>query len=133
VIEYSSTRAVRPAEVLRLLRQTAWGTGRTEADVAAALRAAPIHVGAWSGGRLVGFGRAISDGVYRTFIEDFVVEESLRGTGVGRRLVRELLALSPDVERVALDCSSELVPFYVGLGFEPSANARMEVVRSGGG
>jgi predicted GNAT family N-acyltransferase len=130
VIEYSSTRTVRPADVLRLLRQTAWGIGRTEADVATALRAAPIHVGAWSDGRLVGFARAITDGVYRSFIEDVVVEESLRGKGVGRRLVRELLALFPDVKLVALDCPSELVPFYAGLGFEPSANTRMEVVPS---
>jgi len=104
--------------------------GRTEADLAPALRAAPIHVGAWSDGRLVGFARAITDGVFRSFIEDVVVEESLRGKGVGRRLVRELLALLPDVELVALDCPSELVPFYARLGFTPSSNTRMEVVRS---
>ena len=130
MIEYSSTRTVRPAEVLRLLQQTEWGMGRTEADLAPALRAAPIHVGAWSDGRLVGFARAITDGVFRSFIEDVVVEESLRGKGVGRRLVRELVALLPDVELVALDCPSELVPFYARLGFTPSSNTRMEVVRS---
>ena len=133
MIEYSSSRTPRPADVLRLLRQTAWGAGRTEADVATALRGAPVHVGAWSDGRLVGFARAITDGVCRSFVEDVVVEDSVRGQGVGRRLVSELLALSPDVELVALDCPSELVPFYTALGFEPSANTRMEIVRPGRG
>jgi GNAT superfamily N-acetyltransferase len=115
VIEYSS-RTPRPADVLRLLRPTAWGA-----------------VGAWSDGRLVGFARAITDGVCRSFVEDVVVEDSVRGQGVGRRLVSELLALSPDVELVALDCPSELVPFYTALGFKPSANTRMEIVRPGRG
>jgi hypothetical protein len=37
------------------------------------------------------------------------------------------------VELVALDCPRELVPFYTALGFEPSANTRMEIVRPGRG
>ena len=133
MIEYASDRAIRPEDVLRLLRQTAWGGDRTEADIAAALRTAPLHVGAWSDGRLVGFARAITDGVYRAFVEDVVVDESLRGKGVGGRLIAELLARLPDVELVALDCPSELVPFYTALGFEPSGNTRMERARAAPG
>lgn len=130
MIEYSSSRPIVPTEVLPLLRQTAWGAGRTEADLATALGAAAIHVGAWSDGKLVGFARAITDGVYRSFVEDVVVDESFRGQGVGRRLVRELLERCADVDVVALDCPSELVSFYVELGFTPSANTRMEIMRA---
>jgi predicted GNAT family N-acyltransferase len=130
VIEYSASTPIAATEVLPLLRQTAWGAGRTEADLAKALGASAIHVGAWSDGKLVGFARAITDGVYRGFIEDVVVDESLRGRGVGRRLVRELLQRCAHVDVVALDCPNELVSFYAELGFAPSANTRMEIIRA---
>jgi GNAT superfamily N-acetyltransferase len=129
VTEYSRDRRIAPAEVVRLLRQTAWGAGRTEAGVARALEAAPLRVGAWSGARLVGFARALTDGVYRAYVEDVVVDESRRGEGIGRALLRELLDPLQEVELVALDCGDELVPFYASLGFVRSGNARMESVR----
>jgi predicted GNAT family N-acyltransferase len=128
VVEFSSQRRVAPEDVLRLLRQTAWGAERTEADVAQALRTAPLHVSAWMDGRLVGFARALTDGVYRGFVEDVVVDESVRAQGIGRGLLRELLDQLADVELVALDCGDELVPFYASLGFVRSGNARMETV-----
>ena len=129
MVEYSSERPIDPAEILRLLRQTAWGADRTEADVANALKVAPLHVGAWLEGRLVGFARALTDGVYRGFVEDVVVDESVRAQGIGRRLLSELLEQLAGVELVALDCGDELVPFYASLGFVRSGNTRMEAVR----
>jgi GNAT superfamily N-acetyltransferase len=130
VIEYSSDRPIAAADALRLLRQTGWGADRTEADVAAALRGTPVWVGAWSEGRLVGFARALTDGVYRGFVEDVVVDESVRGRGIGRRLMSELLERLTGLEVVALDCEEERVPFYASLGFVRSGNTRMEVVRN---
>ena len=129
MIEYSSERRIAPAEVLRLMHQTAWGADRTEADIARALEIAPLRVGAWSDGRLVGFARALTDGVYRGYVDDVVVDESMRARGIGRRLLRELLELLAGVELVALDCGDDLVPFYESLGFVRSGNARMEALR----
>src|SRR5215207_10093464 len=91
VIEYPSSRPIAPIVVLPLLRQTAWGAGRTDADFAMALGAAAIHPVPGRDGKWVGFARAITDDVHRSFIEDVVVDASLRGQGVGRQLVRELL------------------------------------------
>ena len=79
-------------------------------------------------GRLVGFARALTDGVYRGFVEDVVVDESRASSGIGRGLLRELLDQLADVELVALDCGDELVPFYTSLGFVRSGNTRMETV-----
>ena len=83
MLEVSTTRAAEPAEVLRLLRQTSWGARRTLEDVRTALSVAPMHAGAWEDGRLVGFARAVTDGVYRGFIEDVVIDEP------GRAVERE--------------------------------------------
>jgi GNAT superfamily N-acetyltransferase len=128
VVEYSSERRVLPADVLRLLRQTGWGRDRTDADIATALERAPLYVGAWVDGRLVGFARALTDGVYRGFIEDVVVDESMRAQGIGRGLIRALLERLAGLEVVALDCEEGTVPFYASLGFVRSGNVRMETI-----
>jgi ribosomal protein S18 acetylase RimI-like enzyme len=65
----------------------------------------------------------------RGYIEDVVVDESVRAQGIGRRLVRELLDRLAGVELVALDCGNELVPFYTSLGFVRSSNTRVEATR----
>lgn len=128
MVEYSSERPIPPAEVLRLLRQTSWGVDRTEADMARALQHAPVYVGAWRDGRLVGFARAVTDGVFRGFIEDVVVDEDARARGIGRGLVRALVERLAGLEVVALDCGEQLVPFYASVGFARSRNARMEIL-----
>src|SRR5277367_6530321 len=43
-----------------------------------------------SAGRIVGMGRAISDGASDAYIQDVVVLRELRGQGIGRELVRRL-------------------------------------------
>jgi predicted GNAT family N-acyltransferase len=93
------------------------------------LAATPLHVGAWRGEELVGYARALTDGVYRALIDDVVVDAPLRGTGVGAALVRHLLERLEAVEEVFLGCSEEVVPFYLGLGFERAAHPYLKLPR----
>jgi len=59
------------------------------------LRGSEAAVSAWQGPRLVGFGRATSDGIFRAVLWDVVVIRDLEGQGLGRRLVETLLMASP--------------------------------------
>ena len=70
------------------------------------------------GGRLTGFARSLTDGVYSALIQDVVVEESTRGRGVGKALIRVLLHELRDVTGISLGCEEGLVPFYESLGWE---------------
>jgi N-acetylglutamate synthase-like GNAT family acetyltransferase len=75
-------------------------------------------VSAWQGSRLVGFGRATSDGVFRAVLWDVVVAGEHQGRGLGRRLVEALLE-EPSlqgVERVYL-MTTNSSGFYQQLGF----------------
>ena len=80
----------------------------------------------WRGKRLVGFGRATSDGIYRAVLWDVVIPEDLQGKGLGRQLV-DALANSPQlkgVERVYL-MTTNSAGFYQQLGFEEVAGQRL--------
>lgn len=126
-VTYSVNGSVSPQELQALLDQTDWANGRSADGIAAMLGATAIQVSARSDGRLVGFGRAISDGVYRALIEDVVVDQAWRAQGVGRRLVRMLIEQLSQVEQVQLDCGEEMRPFYASFGFASDPLPRMKL------
>nr|WP_225323185.1 GNAT family N-acetyltransferase [Synechococcus sp. RSCCF101] len=114
----------------RLLDQHSfWAAGRSRPQLRRLLAGSTVAVSAWQGKRLVGFGRASSDGVFRAVLWDVVVATDLQGVGIGRRLVETLLetpALS-GCERVYL-MTTNSSGFYRQLGFR-SADSQQLLVR----
>lgn len=112
----------RVADLVSLYRSSAWwATRRTPPDVDAMLAGSDVVVGMIEQGsnRLVGFARAITDGVYLAVVLDVIVAEDHRGRGLGKRLMDEILA-RPEIRNVGsieLVCQPELVPFYQRWGF----------------
>ncbi|HEY3447409.1 MAG TPA: GNAT family N-acetyltransferase [Myxococcales bacterium] len=70
-------------------------------------------------GRLVGMGRAISDGVSDAYIQDVVVLRSHRGKGIGAELVRRLAehCAGHGISWIGLVAEPGTQPFYEHLGF----------------
>ena len=95
-----------------------WATGRSQSDLHRMLRGSEAAVSAWQGPRLVGFGRATSDGIYRAVLWDVVVIRDQEGQGLGRKLVENLLLAAPvaSAERVYL-MTTNSQGFYERLGF----------------
>ena len=77
VVAPHSVRAIEPDSVLALYRQQGWWPERTAGQVTAALSTAPA-AGAWRADDLVGFARAVTDGVLRAYVEDVIVARDLR-------------------------------------------------------
>lgn len=98
-----------------------WAQKRSRRQLRSMLRGSQAAVSAWEGDRLVGFGRASSDGVFRAVLWDVVVAEPQQGKGLGRRIVAELLHCPQvsRVERVYL-MTTNSAGFYRRLGFENS-------------
>jgi GNAT superfamily N-acetyltransferase len=109
-------RAIRADEVLALYHAAGWWPERTPGQVSAVLQHSPA-VGAWHGGHLVGFARAVTDGVLRAYIEDVLVAAGWRGTGTGRALLDRLLAELRPIPVVTLFCSRDLVGYYEASSF----------------
>ena len=104
----------------RLLNKHAfWARGRSPRQLRQMLKGSQVIVSLWRGKRMVGFGRASSDGIYRAVLWDVVVAGDLQGRGLGRRVVEALLA-SPKlrkVERVYL-MTTNSNGFYEQMGFD---------------
>ena len=106
-----------PAEgVLELYQAAGWWPERTAEQVRAVLRASPA-VGAWHGQDLIGFARAVTDGILRAYVEDVVVSPDWRGLGAGRALLAGLMDQLGRVPVVTLFCSPDLVHYYEASSF----------------
>ena len=99
-----------------------WAQQRSHAQLRCLLAGSTVVVSLWQGKRLVGFGRASSDGCYRAVLWDVVVAGDLHGQGLGRRVVEALLAAPAlrGVERVYL-MTTNSAGFYEQLGFRNAA------------
>ena len=103
------------------MAQTDWANSRKLSDVEQALSATAILLGAWKGKRLVGFAGAITDGRYRALIDDVIVDESMRGQGLGTRMMTLLAQRLSGVEEVFLRCDAHHVSSYQRLGYRQTA------------
>ncbi|ROZ61723.1 GNAT family N-acetyltransferase [Ramlibacter sp. WS9] len=72
---------------------------------------------AFEGGRLVGAGRALADGADCSYICDVAVMPSHQGTGLGKRIVSRLVALSQGHKKIILYAVPGKEPFYRKFGF----------------
>jgi len=107
-------------QLKHLLQQHSfWANQRQHHQLTMMLRGSQAAVSAWQGERLVGFGRATSDGVFRAVLWDVVVAAPQQGKGLGRQLVEKLLQAPAvrNVERVYL-MTTNSAGFYRRLGFE---------------
>ena len=58
----------------------------------------------WKENELIGFARVVSDGVFRAYIEDVVVHESVRNKGIGEKMLTMLLEEISYIDIVSLFC-----------------------------
>ena len=131
---YRPTRGL--LKLQRLFRKHAfWAQNRSVNDLRRMLKGSTVVVSLWRGKRLVGFGRASSDGIYRAVLWDIVVAGDLQGRGLGRKVVEALLE-SPavrDVEKLYL-MTTNSASFYRQLNFsdaEPQQLLIRESMTSG--
>ncbi len=95
----------------------------TEEIIQRVFQASNIVALAFSEGRLVGFGRALSDGVFNAAIYDVVVHRDDQGRGIGKAIVEDLLAQLEAVSCVHLIFTTGNEPFYMKTGFRKAKTA----------
>lgn len=78
-------------------------------------------------GRLIGFARVLTDYTFKALIFDVIIDETMRGQGLGQEVVARILK-HPDLQMVQsfeLYCPDRLVPFYEKQGFVKGSSCLM--------
>ena len=76
----------------RFLHKNAfWAENRTINDLKKCLANSDVVVSFWVENEIVGFGRALSDGVYRGVLWDIVIDENHQGKGFGKSIINNIL------------------------------------------
>lgn len=103
-----------------------WTHKRTREDAEEAFTNSYVCVALDDADEVVGFARAVSDGVFFAWVADVMTRPDQRGTGVGRAVMDGILA-HPRLQRVTkwdLICLPELEEFYGRWGFGDTAPLR---------
>ena len=74
-----------------LNRNAFWAKDRNINDLRKCLANSDVIVSIWNRNEIVGFGRALSDGVYRGVLWDIVIDQNHQGKGYGKLIVKNLL------------------------------------------
>jgi ribosomal protein S18 acetylase RimI-like enzyme len=93
-----------------------------------AFEASHTTVFAYDGDALIGFGRAISDGVYQAAVYDCAVLPEYQGRGIGKRIVETILSRLPACN-VVLYAAPGKEGFYEKLGFRRMKTGMARFVR----
>ena len=95
-----------------------WAKGRSLIGIRKLLKNSNAVISVWSDTKLIGFGRATTDGIYRAVLWDIVVKEDSQRRGCGRAIVQALL------NNASVNCAERIYimttycsAFYEELGF----------------
>ena len=89
-IRYSSNiENIAWREVVDLFNTVGWGPC-TPSEIERAFRMSTYVRIAYSGDKIVGFGRTVDDGKYYALIADLIIDPKYQGRGIGTRILKEL-------------------------------------------
>ena len=99
-------------------KNTSWAKNRKIRDLKTCLANSDVIVSLWSKGKILGFGRALSDGVYRSILWDIVIDHNYQGKGYGKLIVNSILESKKikQSEKIYLMTSNQK-DFYYQIGF----------------
>lgn len=124
--DYSTSLETPSVDDYLRLRRAAGLTARSVAAAEAGLPHTAAGVVIRHGGRAVGMGRAIGDGLFYQIV-DIAVEPAHQGKGLGKAVMAALMAelrrLAPAEAYVSLIADGKASELYAQYGFQPTAPA----------
>jgi len=130
MIIFSDRKDIDSAQLVALYRHAPWASTRTSEDAREMLIHTDVAITAWDENRLVGFGRVLTDYVYRASIWDVIVDNAYQGQDIGTQIIQHILD-HPDLKRVELFWLCTRSPgFYEKLGFSTKEQTGMVWARS---
>jgi GNAT superfamily N-acetyltransferase len=117
-IHYSETRDLTLESVVALYQANKWSSAQKPTLLHKALVESHSLVTAWDGTRLIGLGNAISDGYLVVYYPHLLVLPEYQGRGLGKELMRQLMARYEGFHQHMLVADGGALDFYRKWGFE---------------
>jgi predicted GNAT family N-acyltransferase len=119
-MSYTLTSDIPPKseELMELFHQTTWANNRTIEGIEALLKNTNTCIVIRDHNKLIGFGRALTNGIYRALIDDIIIDKNHQRKGLGGEIVHSLLDKLLEVEEIFLNCGEHLEDYYNKYGFE---------------
>ena len=111
-------------------KHTFWAVNRSKKDLKVMLENSSVVITLWAKNKLIGFGRATSDTVYRAVIWDIVIDKNLQKIGLGKMVLEALLKSKhiKNVEKIYLMTTNES-DFYKQIGFSKSSKQNLMYIQ----
>ena len=111
-----------------LTKNSSWGKERSRKDLKKMLESSSVVISLWSKEKLIGFGRANTDEIFRAVLWDIIIEKDYQNLGFGKKIVHKLLTnrLVSKVQRIYI-MTTHCENFYEKIGFKNSSNQRLMV------
>ncbi|PHK48555.1 GNAT family N-acetyltransferase [Staphylococcus edaphicus] len=103
-------------ELIHIYHGNQW-LGHNQEEVITLFNTATHVIIAKSEGKVIGFARAMSDGVFNAAIYDVMVDVAYQSRGIGYKIVHEMLAYLGELSCIHLIATTGNESFYEQLGF----------------
>jgi ribosomal protein S18 acetylase RimI-like enzyme len=123
MIEIKKIDVVKIEEVEQLYRDAGWWHDDYVAEkfIQKMASGSCCFAGAFDNGKMIGMGRAVSDGASDAFIQDVTVLGEYRGQGIGKQIVNFVISdlKQKGIDWIGLIACPRTETFYAELGFKP--------------
>jgi len=120
------------SKLQNLFNQNAeWAQNRSIRDLRNCLSKSDVIISLWIDKRIVGFGRALSDGIFRSVLWDIVIDQNYQGKGYGKVIVNALLESKSikKTKKIYLMTTNKK-DFYAQLDFEEVDSQKLLIKHS---
>ncbi len=124
--EINITELPSEKELKILFSQTTWASKRKDQDIAKMLENTTVFVTIRENSELIGFGRAMTDGIYRALIDDIIVDSAHQKKGLGKAIIENILKQLDGIDEIFLNTKPELEEFYKKFGFSKANTITMK-------
>ena len=106
-----------------------WARRRSQSDLKTMLSNSQVIVSLWRQHQMIGFGRALSDEIYRAVIWDVVIDQKYQYLGLGKKIIDSILENKKisKVKKIYL-MTTNCKNFYLKMGFYPEENQSLMTI-----
>tara|TARA_E500000331_G_scaffold308531_1_gene314074 strand:- start:110 stop:553 length:444 start_codon:yes stop_codon:yes gene_type:complete len=106
-----------------------WARRRSQSDLKTMLSNSQVIVSLWRQHQMIGFGRALSDEIYRAVIWDVVIDQKYQYLGLGKKIIDSILENKKisKVKKIYL-MTTNCKNFYLKMGFYPEKNQSLMTI-----